>query len=581
MGGKLALAIALWPLLAVAAEAQPGCANTPAYTPCEMVFELSAAEAAAQGGPYASVEMRVEFRSPRHRTYALPAYWDGGTRMVARFAPVEAGEWDYRVVSNLPSWNGKMGTFTAAASDAPGFIREVAVHHWAYSEGYRAHLWVGANLPQLAGMDEAAFREAVDRLAEAKLTHVRFAVLDAQTPPGIDLGYFARLDERVRYLNQKGLVADLVLAPNPSEWKRLAADARARRRLVRYLVGRYAAFQVTWEAMAEFEGSPGGRQLASEIGGYLKEADGYSHPRSTGARLTSAPLLDDKWMTFASYGTYDQNLGAIERQIVSVPTVSVNGETSDAAALRHRLWNATMSGQSVTWTIPAAALPVFKVWYDVMSDTRYWEMEPYFDTDNGRALALEDTDYIVYVEKPAPIELVVEKHGYEVYWIDPATGERTKQKFRGDHFTGQPPAGDHDWVLRLVREGRVVGMSRSYKFLSRETEVTAQEIEQTPAKVPFAISEPAAVDCRVGDAVPLAARMTRQSHATRTMRWLWTGEVAAGNQGYRVLGTSESGTFRVPPELATALPAQLHVRLYGMNANGKVYATDTACEVKP
>ena len=37
------------------------------------------------------------------------------------------------------------------------------------------------------------------------------------------------------------------------------------------------------------------------------------------------------------------------------------------------------------------------VWYDFFyNDTRYWELEPYYDVDGGRALALEDTEYVVY-----------------------------------------------------------------------------------------------------------------------------------------------------------------------------------------
>ena len=36
------------------------------------------------------------------------------------------------------------------------------------------------------------------------------------------------------------------------------------------------------------------------------------------------------------------------------------------------------------------------VWYDILLGTRHWELEPYFDVDGGRALALEDTEYLVY-----------------------------------------------------------------------------------------------------------------------------------------------------------------------------------------
>ena len=116
-----------------AQDASP-CNNTPAYTTCELVFELSEAAAARNPEPYKTVDLKAEFRSPRHRTLALPAYWDGGRRIVVRFTPTEAGDWDYRVTSNVADFDGKIGKFTAAASPSPGFIQPENVHHWVYSE---------------------------------------------------------------------------------------------------------------------------------------------------------------------------------------------------------------------------------------------------------------------------------------------------------------------------------------------------------------------------------------------------------------------------------------------------------------
>ena len=57
--------------------------------------------------------------------------------------------------------------------------------------------------------------------------------------------------------------------------------------------------------------------------------------------------------------------------------------------------------------------------------------------DGGRAMALPDTEYIVYVEKPSgPIEVRLEKHGYDVKWVDPATGECPEKQFK-DKFERQ------------------------------------------------------------------------------------------------------------------------------------------------
>jgi len=56
--------------------------------------------------------------------------------------------------------------------------------------------------------------------------------------------------------------------------------------------------------------------------------------------------------------------------------------------------------------------------------------------------------------------------------------------------------------------------------------------------------------------------------------YLWTAEIANDSQGYRVIGTGKKGTFQIDPNMARRYPAVFHVRLFGINANGKVYSAD-------
>src|SRR5947207_15585078 len=97
-------------------RAQTPCAGTPAYSPCDLVFELPEKAAALHPEPYKTVEFKAEFRSPRHRTFAMPAFWDGGRRMVIRFSPTEAGDWDYRLSSNIAVFDRQTCSFRAADS---------------------------------------------------------------------------------------------------------------------------------------------------------------------------------------------------------------------------------------------------------------------------------------------------------------------------------------------------------------------------------------------------------------------------------------------------------------------------------
>jgi hypothetical protein len=582
-------ALAMLALALPALRAQSACNNTPAYSTCEMAFDLSDADAAAHPNPYATVDLRVEFRSPARRTYALPAFWDGGRRLVVRFAPTEAGQWDYLVNSNLPSWDHKTGSFTAAASSSKGFILAANVHHWEYTEKskdglYQPHLWMGANEPLFGAMDDAAFRAVADSRAAQKFTHVRGFVLAGGGqfgPNGLpNLDYFRRLDSRVRYLNDKGLIADLVLAGGAGTITKLFPTPEARRRFVRFVAGRYAPFNVTWGGVDQFEDYSDGRALLAELGGLLKEFDPYNHPRTSGAQITSSPLLDDQWQTFVSHNTPTADINAIEHQLYPTPFVNtaVGGASdTDPALFRHRLWNSLMDGQYLTVTAanPANTRAVTAM-ADFISASRYWELAPYFDVDGARALALEDTEYIVYVEKPGPIELTVEPHGYNVFWVDPATGEVTpeKKKIPNGHFTGEPPDRSHDWVLHVVREGHLEGMNRSYKFESERGAVVMQEVEANTPKVPFAIEQPSG-DLSQARQAAFAAKVTRQSRATRGMYWLWVGDVAADHQGFRVLGSGQKGELTIPADIARNYPAVLHLRLYGMNSLGKVYEVDT------
>lgn len=563
------------------------CNNTPAYTPCELVWELSAQAAAANPNPYQTVELRVELRSPRHRTIEIPAFWDGGRRMVIRFSPTEGGQWDFHLISNVSELNDKTGTVTAADSESYGFLAAANVHHWEYTEHpgtpiFKPHLWMGAAAPQLATIDDAAFRTLADARAAQKFTHLSFPIATAGSftdPNSPKLEYFHRLDERVRYLNQKGIIADLTLAAGESALTKTFPQAAERRRFVRMAVARYAAMNVTWQAVDAWEDYADARALMKELGGALKEFDGYHHPRSTGARITSAPLLDDGWMDYVSYGKTDDDLGSIEHQLYATPFVNAAVSGTDGASLRRSLWNSYMDGQYPSLAANAPNdVQAMTVWFDILSSTRHWELEPYFDVDGGRAVALEDTEYLVYIEKPSALELRVEKHGYDALWINPADGTVIKKKFSGDHFTAAPPDASHDWVLHLVREGALESMNRSYKFESRD--ILMQEIEANPEKTPYDIDQPAG-DLTLDKAAPYSVKLRRETRATRSMRYLWTGEVTADHQGFRVLGTGGRGELTASKRIATNYPALLLMKVYGMNSNGKVYLVTKAVELTP
>jgi len=535
----------VWLLLASSSLfAQNAC---PEWSACDLTFDLMPQENAAQA------ELRAEFRSPRHKTYLLRAFVDG-RKLVIRYAPTEAGAWDYRLTSNLPRLDGQTGYLTAAESESPGFVRVANVHHFA-TENLKQHLWMASPVERFTEMPRAEFDKLIDQRAQEKFTHLRVTM-----GTGTDLREAA---ERVRAINSKGLTADLVLAAIP-------ADTRQREVYITNIVSQFSAFNITWAGAPAFEETAHGRALIKDAGALLKKLDAYNHPRTTMASSTSAPLAGDGWMNVLSYGSAEQNLGAVEHQFYQLPAVNTGIQS------QRDLWNATMNSQ-----YPASGSgPYMKAWAEFMSGNRYWELEPYFDVDGGRAVALEDVEYIVYVEKPGLVELTVENHNYDVTWMNPATGEQIKMKdYKGEHFTGEPPDKLHDWVLRVSREGRKEGMLKSYKFDSRP--VPVQEVEQNPLKIPFEITAPSGTELSLSKPAPFAVKIKRDTRATRSLLVEWTAEVPLDGEGYRVVGTGREGTLTLPRSLANQYPATVSLHLMLLNANGKAYALDRVYRLTP
>ncbi len=601
----------VFPALVAAAilPAQTPCPPTPAYSPCDLVFELNDAEAEAHPNPYLSVEIHAEFRSPRHRTFLMPAFWDGGRRLVIRFTPTDAGNWDYRLSGNIQRFADQTGSFTATDSGSPGFLRPANLHHWSYTDVRKPHLWMGDTCYRFAYIDRDVFTKMIDARAEQKFNHLRGLVIREDEPvrafPSADQpnpDHFRELDARILYMNRKGITADLVLAGDQDHLARLFPTWRQRERYIRYLVSRYAPMKITWQGVQEFEEYPQGRELLKEVGLLLKKLDPYQHPRSTHTTATSAPLLADAWMNYIVYQSGDDQLGAVEHQLYAAPRVNAEFAYEDSGAgrsrphhvdtdsFRKRLWNATMNGQYPTfgntgsyggrqvaidarWFDSPGARQM-TAWFDVLSRTRYWELEPYFDVDGGRATALPGIEYIVYLEKPGRVELVTERHSYQIYWFNPLTGELRKEKddYKGERFIAEPPDSSHDWVLHLSRDGRKQGMLNSFRFESRPN--LMQEVEQSAQRVPFEIVEPASDTMSLAGPVAFSVKLKRETRATRSMSYLWTGEATAEGHGYRVLATGAQGSFRIPAGIATRFPAVLNLRVTALNANGKIYSVD-------
>lgn len=556
-------------MLAAAAHAQQVCEPTPVYTPCELVFDVNS-------GDPSPVEIRAEIKSPKFKTAMIGAFEEKPNRWVIRFSPTDAGEYQFRVTSNVERFNGKTGSAQALAAEHPGYIRPANLHHWIHPDTLRPHLWTAAACLDCFTMERSAFEKQVEELTASGANHLRVRLgLSAFDSSAAN----REIDGRLRFLSEKRVTTDLILADTPQTFSAAYPSWQERERFAGYVVNRFAPFDITWLIFNDWEDGKDGRAMAREIGTLLKKHDPYDHPRSTGARMTSASLSADGWMDYINIGSSLDALPSVEHQFFTRPFVSQATLKGSADEKRKRFWNLVFSGQyaGMDGTPPDQ----LKLSTELLGRTRFWELEPWFDVDGGRALAVNDVEYLAYIEKPSgPIEVSTEKHSYQVYWIDPATGVSTKAKdYKGEKFVSEAPDKSHDWLLHLSRDGRKEGLLKSYKFESRQN--YTQEIEYDPAKVPFQIVEPSAAKLPLGAQVKYEAKITRETRATRDMMFVWSGEVVADGQGYRVFSLDRSGAANLPRDLATKFPGVLNVRLSAINANGKAYALDRVYQLVP
>ncbi len=571
-------------LFGIMLRAQTICPPTAQFSPCEIVFDIPSAN------PDQPPDLEGQFRSPHQNTGIAKAFWDGGSRWVIRFAPAEPGNYAYKIVSRLAEFNGKEGQIISTPAKGSGWVRAANVHHFAFADeannnALTPHLWMGAVVTGFASMDARQWQSLVDTRAQQHFNHLCVTLVDGPNSDRFKTPEFFRAaEEKIRYANEKGIIVDLAFFGPDGLLNRLLPNHDDRQKWFTYALSRLAAYDVTWQGIEAWETYDNGPDLLKEIADYLATLDPYKRARSTRTDSTSGALVDDGWLRYRSYQTGDYAVGAIEHQIYQYPAVNnFSSGVNDADTFRHRLWNATMSGQYPSAEIPnEQAANEMKIWYEFMQGTRHWELEPFFDVDNGRALALEGTEYIVYIDKPGPVTVTVEKHSYDCRWFNPANGTSVKAKeVKEETVTLEPPDRTHDWVLQISREGQKASMLKSYRFDSRVGGVVLQQVEGNPDKVPFTVVEPSGAEISLSRPAAFSIKLSRETKALQHMIYEWTGEVTLSNRRYRVVGTGASGVLRIPANIARDYPASLHIRITAMNGLGKVYTLDRNYTLNP
>jgi hypothetical protein len=271
------------------------------------------------------------------KTYKINGYWNGGTEWRVNFAPPFAGSWKYTTSSPDKSLNKKSGSFdvieyTESEKNANpvrrGFVQvrksgETAGHYFEYADG-TPFLWVGDTWWNWTNskIKPETFMQMVDNRAEKGFNVGQLFVaangwgressLLDETFTVLDTEHMKRVEEMIKYANSKGITVWI-----HGWWSRenlnTTAGAEKVKRYWRYLVDRFAAYNVIWVVAGEYNMyNNGGFSLEfwKELGALIKSEDPYQRiislhntppfwdggaaaPQwSTGSVLHSEPWLD-------------------------------------------------------------------------------------------------------------------------------------------------------------------------------------------------------------------------------------------------------------------------------------------------
>jgi hypothetical protein len=372
------------------------------YEPVERLarFEVTLEASGAYQNPYVEVDASAVFTRPDGSQWEIPLFWNGGNQWCLRISPDLEGCWTFLVRSNDQGLNETRGRFLCSASGRTGAMQPMASfpYHFGYQDG--SPVWFMGDTAWALFTDdteERHDRKAVQAYIDARAAQ-GFTVLHAMLlseagwgnsggPPFTDIqgrvinpGYWKEVDERVDYMNRRGLIGGLALAwgdkrgIEPFSWKRLG-NLEAKRRYARYIAARYAAFNVYFivagEWHAEVRTTPGAteesiRPQFIEVGQCLQEADPHErmiaiHPM-TGHGSVREFNQAAGWMSF---GDYQQNYlhlhqRILESRVFNKPVVNseygyhlrdADGDgvpdkenSTSLDNIRHATWDIVMAG---------------------------------------------------------------------------------------------------------------------------------------------------------------------------------------------------------------------------------------------
>lgn len=338
-------------------------------------FDLTSSRSYAD--PFQDVDVNVIFTGPGDVAITRPAFWNGDLKWKVRFAPPHTGLWTMKTISS-DNTNAGLNAITdtvqciAYSGDLEiykhGFLRVASGgRHLTYADGI-PFFYLGdthwcmpherfntSNAPGVASQ----FKYVVDKRVKQGFTVYQSEPIwqphggthtgaDEETVAdlrdgfaSVDLGGFANLDRKFKYIADLGLVhanAQVDWALNPANFPIFTEAYMAR--VARYWVARFGAYPVIWTIAQEIDRNMYGAYDAVSlkkwfaVGQAIQENDAYEHPL--------LPHMENTSTAVASTSTWS------EKSFHAGWAVQWQGDMADMGMARN-FWNASPAKPSVLY----------------------------------------------------------------------------------------------------------------------------------------------------------------------------------------------------------------------------------------
>ena len=397
-------------------------------------------------GPSVSVTFQGASGAALGTTMTVQGFWEGGDWYRVRFAPNKTGDWSWQSYSSDAGLNNKSGAFTCAGTlPAPhisqrGHVRESKVYPYTFAHADSTPFFLLGDTQWSFATDAITwpteFQTYVDARAAQGFNYVHGLIYNVY-PQGnegneggfifrssavdsLNPAFFRALDQRVAYMNAKGLVVGLMFAWGNGGWLNFETTAQVDR-FVRYVINRYAAYNVFWITAGEYEeGAPVGGY--TRLGELVVSHDVYDHPTTTHTINTSATAFGNAaWHTTIYQQIFHSRQVTPDRSYNKPVINSEYGYEGDQSAeeVRQDAWQIVMRGgfgvygdtttfhyhavmtQAELYSPGAAFMTILKnFWTGVNAPAIAWQRFTRFEVmNNMRFLAgRPGAEYVAYAE---------------------------------------------------------------------------------------------------------------------------------------------------------------------------------------